>query len=185
MRLGIRELIFLAVLLAVPLASYLYVFKPRNEEIGQAKREVEIKQAKLNQLREVSTRIEDIGIAIQQGQDAIQVIENKLPSEQDVEVILEDIWKLAKKERLSVKSVKSEKQVKYVTYMELPLRVTMEGSFNGFYQFLLDLEKLPRITRIRQLKIQRTSVSGGSGSSGGKGAIKTEFILSIYFVSHT
>ncbi|MCH8244120.1 MAG: hypothetical protein IH897_16140, partial [Planctomycetes bacterium] len=44
MRFGIRELIFLVVLLAVPVASWWYVFKPRNAEIQQAHREIEVKQ---------------------------------------------------------------------------------------------------------------------------------------------
>ena len=38
MRFGIRELIFLVVLLAVPVASWWYVFNPRNAEIQQALR---------------------------------------------------------------------------------------------------------------------------------------------------
>ena len=42
MRFGFRELIFLVVLLAVPVASWWYVFKPRNTEIAQARMEIEI-----------------------------------------------------------------------------------------------------------------------------------------------
>ena len=181
MRFGIRELIFMIVLLAVPLASYMYVFKPRNEEIRQARQEVEVKQARLNRLREVSSRIDDVESAIRQGEIAIDVIESKLPSKQDVEVILEDIWKITKKHRLAVKSIKNEKQLSSATYKEQPLRVTIEGSFTGFYEFLLELEKLDRITRVHHLKIMRMS-AGRGGSSAARGAIKAEFTLSIYFV---
>ena len=41
MRMGPREVIFLVVLLVVPVASYFYVFKPRNQEIKQAQIEVD------------------------------------------------------------------------------------------------------------------------------------------------
>ena len=187
MRFGIRELIFMLVLLAVPLASYMYVFKPRNEEIRLAEQEANTKRTKLNRLREVSSKISDIEITILQGQEAIDVIERKLPSEQDVEIILEDIWKMAKKEKLLVKSVKAEKQISAAMYREQPLRIAMEGSFNGFYQFLLDLESLDRITRIHHLKIRR--IGGGRGKRSNadapSGAIKSEFTLSIYFVSNS
>ncbi len=44
MRFGFREMIFFVVLLAVPVASYVLVFKPRNEEIRQAQDEVRDKQ---------------------------------------------------------------------------------------------------------------------------------------------
>ena len=84
-------------LLVVPLASYAYVFKPRNDEIQKARREVDNKREKLARLREVADKIDDIGLAIEQGREAIELIEAKLPSEHDVEVILEDVWKLADK----------------------------------------------------------------------------------------
>ena len=187
MRFGIRELIFMLVLLAVPLASYMYVFKPRNEEIRLAEKEADTKRIKLNRLREVSSKISDIEVTILQGQQAIDVIERKLPSEQDVEIILEDIWKIAKKEKLQVKSVKTEKLISAAMYSEQPLRIVMEGSFNGFYQFLLDLESLDRITRIHQLKIQRVGGSRGkrSNADAPTGSIKSVFTLSIYFVSNS
>ena len=37
MRIGLREMIFLIVLLAVPVASFVYVFRPRNDEIRRVK----------------------------------------------------------------------------------------------------------------------------------------------------
>ena len=74
MRFGLRELIFMIVLLAVPVASWWYVFKPRNADIVQARMEIIIKQDKLDKLREVAKRIDDIGLAIERGRDAIELI---------------------------------------------------------------------------------------------------------------
>ena len=88
MRFGLRELIFMIVLLSVPIASFVFVFKPRNDEIQQAKSEIEEKQYKLAQLKEVSTRIEDIGEAIQEWRGAVERIEAKLPSAQGIDEIL-------------------------------------------------------------------------------------------------
>lgn len=186
MRMGIREVIFLVVLLVVPVASYFYVFKPRNDEIRQAQQEVEIKQAKLDKLREVASKIDDIGLAIEKGRAAIELVEAKLPSQQDVEVILEDVWQLARRARLTVKSVKSEQPVPAALYMEQPLKVTMEGQFSGFYEFLLDLENLPRITRVHQMTLERM-IKGDrrSNDDAPEGRMTAEFILSIYFEAPT
>ena len=181
MRMGLREVIFLVVLLVVPVASYFYVFQPRNREINQAQREVEIKQAKLDKLREVADKIDDIGLAIEKGRAAIELVEAKLPSQQDVEVILEDVWQLARKARLNVKSVKSENTVPAALYMEQPLKVVMEGHFNGFYQFLMDLENLPRITRIHQMTLKRETSKGTRERERTPSVMKAEFTLSIYF----
>ena len=181
MHFGSREVIFLIVLLVVPVASYFYVFKPRNKEIRQAQIEVENKQAKLDNLREVTEKIDDIGLAIDLGRAAIQLVEAKLPSARDVEVILEDVWQLAATSRLSVKSVKSEKPVPAAGYMEQPLKISMEGRFEGFYTFLLALESLPRITRIHQLKLERKSGGRSGDAEDPSGVMKADFVLSIYF----
>ena len=184
MRLGFREFVFLLVLLAVPVVSYFYVFKPRNDEINQARAERQAKEARLTSLNEVLAKIDDMQLAIEQGRESIQLIEAKLPSEQDVEGILEQVWQIAKRNKLAVKSVKSDKPVPTARYMELPLKVVMNGEFDGYYQFLLELENLPRITRIHQLKLDRADSK--NTLKGGKeelppGSMVAEFTLSIYF----
>ncbi len=181
MRFGPREIVFFIVLLVVPVASYFYVFKPRNAEIKQAQIEVESKQAKLDKLREVSAKIDDIGLAIDRGRAAIQLVETKLPSARDVEVILEDVWALAAASRLNVKSIKSETPVPAAGYMEQPLRIVMEGEFGGFYDFLLALESLPRITRIHEMKLDRQSGGRRGHKDDRDGSMKADFVLSIYF----
>ena len=182
MRLGLREVIFLVVLLVVPVASYFYVFKPRNAEIHQAQAEVEIKQAKLEKLREVTEKIDDIGLAIEQGREAIDLVEAKLPSKDQVEVILGDVWQLAARAHLEVKSVKSEKPLSAAGYMEQPLKVAMDGHFEGFYQFLMGLENLPRITRIQEMKLQRVTARNlRRDDEVQPGMMKAEFTLRIYY----
>lgn len=182
MRFGFREIVFLLVLLAVPVASFVYVFKPRNEEINQARDEIEVKRARLEQLEAMTAQIEDIGLAIETGRQSIQMIETKLPDKQDVEGILDGVWQLAKGSSLTVKSVKSQKPAPAAAYMELPLAMVLEGQFDGFYQFLLELENLPRITRIQQLSIERLgSGVGPQPDDVPPGSMKAVFTLSIYF----
>ncbi len=182
MRFGFRELIFLVVLLAVPVASWWYVFKPRNAEIQQAHREIEVKQAKLDKLREVAKRIDDIGLAIEQGREAVELVEAKLPNREQVEDILENVWQLAKRNRLTLRSVESENPVPAALYMEQPLKMVVTGRFDGFYQFLLELENLSRITRVPRMNLERLSESGGLDDTDiDSGLMTAEFTLSIYF----
>lgn len=186
MRFGIREIIFLLVLLAVPVASFIYVFKPRNAQISQAKLEVEDKENRLNQLREMTNKLEDIGREIERGRESIEVIEAKLPSQQDVEVVLEQVWQLAKANQLAVRSVKSQKMVEAATYRELPLKMVLEGNFDGFYQFMLELENIPRITRVHEMKLLRlTGTKATDGEDIQPGSMRAEFTLSIYFEDGT
>jgi type IV pilus assembly protein PilO len=184
MRFGIREAIFYLVLLAVPAVSFFYVFKPRNQDIQQAMLEIEEKQTRLDRLAQTTSRIDDLDLAIQEGRDSIASIEAKLPSEQDVEGILEKVWLIAKSNRQTVKGVKSEKPVPAALYRELPLKMTMHGDFEGFYQFLLELENLPRITRVHEMSLERAGHSDQRVTDDNDlppDAMKAEFTLSIYF----
>ena len=74
MRFGFRELVFFIVLLAVPVAAYFYVFKPRNAEIGRANTEIIVKQARLDTLAAVAANIDDIGLEIEKGEESIRLI---------------------------------------------------------------------------------------------------------------
>ena len=51
------------------------------------------------------------------------------------------------------------------------------GDFNGFYAFLLQLEKLPRITRVSQMKLEKISERDGE--------MTAQLTLSIFFEPET
>jgi Tfp pilus assembly protein PilO len=181
MRFGLREIIFLLVLLAVPVSSFIFVFKPRNDQIRQAKAEIETKQNKLVQLQEVTARIPDIGLEIENGRKAIEQIEEKFPSKEEVDVVLESVWQIAEKHDLQVVKTVAEDTVPASMYQEQPLKTTIEGRFDGFYQFLLDLEAMSRITRINDMKIEK--VTKGRDADVIDGAMKAEFTLSIFYAT--
>jgi type IV pilus assembly protein PilO len=182
MKFGLREFVFFVVLLAVPVASFFYLFKPQNDDIRQARTEIQAKQAKLDRLAQAAAKIDDMQQAIEQGRKSIELIEAKLPSEQGVENILEQVWQIAKRNKLMVRSVKSDNPVPAARYRELPLKVVMEGEFDGFYQFMLELENLPRITRMHQLKLARAAGKPGTPQDEmPPGSMRAEFTLSIYF----
>jgi len=173
MRFGFREIVFLFVLLAVPVASYWFVFRPQNTEIERARQEIAQKEAMLRKLAQVTAQSEDLAELNTEIAEAIAMIEAQLPSAREVDVVLAQVSALAKQNKLSLEKVKSQEPVTAATYMEQPLAMVITGDFEGFYSFLLDLEKLDRITRMLDVDIER--------SRDVDGAMKAEFTLSIYF----
>ena len=149
--------------------------------INQAKTEIQLKQSRLDRLAALTDRLDDLGLAIANGRESIKLIEQKLPDQKGVDEILEKVWQIAKRNHQKVKSVKSKKMLPAALYMELPLDMEMEGDFDGFYQFLLELENLPRITRIHSLKLERLVLKSTTGEEIRPGMAKAKFTLSIYF----
>ena len=173
MRFGPREFVFFLVLLAVPLASWWFVFKAQNEEIAQANQEIEHKKSMLEKLDAATSQTDDLAKVNQDIWREIQVIESRLPSDKDVDVILQQVAQIALDNNLRLPKVKSAKPVSAAKYMEQPLEMKIEGDFDAFYTFLLEVERLDRITRMPELVIKR--------SNDVDGVIEAEFTLSIYF----
>ncbi len=173
MRFGIREAILVVLLLAMPAAAYFLVFQPRNAQISEARREIAAKQGKLKQLETATRTISDLGTEIDRLTGAIELFEQKLPAEREVEVILKEVWEMAARAKLVPKSVRTDKPVAAAAYSELPIRMTLVGDFDGFYNFILDLEKVSRITQTPKLQIKKINSD--------EGQLQADVVLSIFF----
>lgn len=173
MQFGPREAVFVLLLLAMPVAAYFFVFQPRAAEIAEARGEVIAKQTKLKELEAALKNFEDLGEEIDRLRDAITLVEQKLPGQRDVEIVLRDVWRLAAENKLTPKSVRTDKIIDTAHYAELPIKMKIVGDFAGFYTFLQELEKLPRITRMPEMKLKK--------QSGENGVMQADMVLSIFF----
>ena len=184
MRFGLREMVFALLLAAIPLLAYFWPWQTPvrgiqalNEDTREARQRIKRKQAKLQELEKATTSIENLGKEIDKLSSAIKMFEKKLPAQRQVEVVLKEVWQLAEKHRLNPKSVRTDKIVPAAHYAELPINMEIVGDFDGFYSFLLDLERLPRITQIPSLQIVRRSEKSANGK------MRAELVLSIFFES--
>ncbi len=55
--------------------------------------------------------------------------------------------------------------------------MSLSGDFNGFYSFMLQLEKLPRITRVGQMNLAKINDRDGE--------MQAQLTLSIFFEPDT
>lgn len=173
MKLGTRELAVLALVLAIPIASYLLVFSPQNRDINQAMMEISHKQEMLDSLRTETARNDDLAQANSDIAARIAEIESRLPSTKELDHIVRQISDLAVSSGLSSPTLTSGKPIEAGTYWEQPLTVTTTGNFTGYYRFLQKLERLPRITRIPDFDLMRDPKQDGD--------VAIEFTLSIFF----
>lgn len=175
MRFGLREAIFILLLLAMPVAAYFFVFQPRNQQIHEAQEEIRAKQAKLKQLEAATRNLADLGKEIDKLGSAIEIFERKLPAQREEEVILRQVWEMAARNRLVPKSVRTDKPSSAAQYSELPIRMSITGEFEGFYSFLLEWERLPRVTRMPKLQIKTIKSD--------LGGLEADLTLTIFFDS--
>lgn len=175
-----RQMVIVATLMAVPIASFMLVFRPQNAEIKRAKDDIQAKRALLTSLREVTAQANDLSAATAQIQQTIAEVESRLPNNKELDSVLRDVAQIADRCGLRVpKFVKSAHTREAGTAKEQQLEIEVTGDFDGFYQFLLGIEQMPRITRLTDMNVQRVQEKGRDGLL--RGSLK----MSIYYQSQT
>ncbi len=177
MKFGIRELILVCAMVGLLVCSYLFVFKKANAKVVTLKSETETKQKALGNLDKATAGIEDLGRKIDELQRAITFFESKLPQEKEIDKILREISQMADANSLQTKTVKMLRTERGPSYSEQPIQVSLTGDFNGYYAFLLQLEKLSRITRVTNMKLEKLDERDGE--------MQAQMTLSIFFEPDT
>lgn len=173
MQFGPRELLMIAAALAVPVLSWLLIFMPQQNRVEEMRSQIGHRKQMLDALRIETARYDDLERANSEIAERIRVLEGRLPSNKEVDQIVRQVSMLAVQAGLEPPGLKSEKPLTAAMYREQPLELSTRGSFDGFYSFLLELERLPRITRVPDMTLEQ--------EDGETGEMTAEFTLSIYF----
>jgi Tfp pilus assembly protein PilO len=171
MKFGIREVIFVLILLGLLGSTNYFVFAKSNKRKAERLADIHTKQSALGNLQQATAGISDLNRKIDELQKAITFFEGKLPQEKEVDKILREVWQMAEANSLQTKTVKTLKAERGPSYSEQPISMSLSGDFNGFYAFL------PRITRVTQMNLQKISDRDGE--------MQAQMTLSIFFEPDT
>lgn len=170
---GLRKVVFFVLLLGVAVVGYQYMIRPANKHLAEAKNRVQAELTKLAEFEKATAAAEDLTKQLEQLQQAIEFFESKLPPTSQIYEVLEQVTVIAQKQGLKPKTIRTLVQKDNNGYVEQPLRMELQGNFNSFYSFLLELEKLPRIMKIREMKLDK--------QANNEGQVSADFIVSIFF----
>ena len=177
MKFGFREIVFVVVMLGLLGSTNYFVFSKSNKRKSDLLADMRSKQAALSNLQQATAGISDLNRKIDELQKAITFFESKLPQEKEVDKILKEVWQMAEANSLQTKTIKTLRSERGPNYSEQPIQMSLAGDFNGFYSFLLQLEKLPRITRVTQMDLQKINDRDGE--------MQAQMTLSIFFEPDT
>jgi len=168
-RFGIREIVFTVMLAAIPVAAWWFVLRPNSRHNAEMMRQIESRQVKLQQLNRATATLGDLKAEIESLEKAIAFFRSRLPSEKEMDKVLREVWRLAETNELTTKSIRTLRPTNegLLTepggpYAEQPIRMKLEGPFEGFYAFLLALEAQPRIMRLQKMTIDKMCKAGPS-----------------------
>lgn len=169
---SIRYLIFFILIVAMGYVSWNYMIKPANEDLDQKRIDMEAKRNKLDELEKASAAAEGLADQLKEIELAIEAFESKLPPSSEIHTVLENVTLIAQRHGLTPKSIRTQNNKNNRGYIEQPLEMELDGNFNSYYAFLLELEKLDRITKLRELNVKKTEREGQTEAT---------FVMSIFF----
>ena len=170
---GLRKVVFFILIVALSYVAYRYMIKPANETLAEQKAKIVQNKAKLRDLQKATATADDLSKQLEQVQEAIAAFESKLPPSSEIDTVLKDITVIALKHNLIPKTIRTLKCKDNNGYIDQPLKMELDGNFNSYYSFLLELEKLDRITKIRELSLKKESKY--------EGRTEATFVVSIFF----
>jgi Tfp pilus assembly protein PilO len=175
MQFGPRTFIFFVLLLAMPVAAYFMLFKPFNQHVLDVKNQTAEKEQTLQDLASKVARTKDMGAEIEKLHEVVALLEHKLPPAKETENVYNDVWNMAVKNHLDIKSVRTLPVVEKSSYSSQSIRMVITGPMkDGFYKFLSDVERqLKRLTRITEMSITADEKTPGN--------VTVDMTLTVYF----
>ena len=161
MKLGLRELIFVGVMLGLLTASYFLVFTKQDAKRRARVEQLEQKRTALHELDHATASVHDVDAKVRELQDATAFFESKLPEAKEMDKVLKEIWQLADANGLRTNTVKTPRSQKMSGYSEQTMDLSLAGNFTGFYEFMLQLEQLPRLTRVTRMQLNKITDKDG------------------------
>jgi Tfp pilus assembly protein PilO len=179
MQFGPRTFIFFVLLLAMPVAAYFMLFKPLDAHLLDVKARTQEKAEKLQELADKLQKspTKNMETEIQQLHEVVALLEHKLPTAKETDVVYNEVWNLAVKNHLNIKSVRTNPVVEKPTYSSQSIRMNIVGPMkDGFYKFISDVERggqVKRLTRISDMSIQADDKVPGN--------VQVDMTLTVYF----
>lgn len=181
MKFGPREIVFTALLLVIPVGAWWFVLRPISRSNSAMLAQIATKQAKLRELNKATGTIGDLKAEIASLEKAIAFFQSKLPSEKEIDKVLNEVSLLAEANQLATKKVRTMGRSNEKSLLsagapqsEQPIEMVLEGDFGGFYGFLQAIENQPRIMRITQMTLKKPEKAA-------QGVVRAEISMSVFF----
>lgn len=163
MKLGLREAVFVVLLMAIPVVAWWSIFRPQAEVDRRTMQQIEAKRQSVAQLNATTAMIGDMESEIAALERGIVALESKLPGEMEIDKVLREITRLAERNQLATPEFRVARERMGqpafadpdAPHVEQPIKLKLTGDYRGFYAFLLSMEAQDRIMRIRDMTLKR------------------------------
>ena len=148
------------VILIIGVFSY-FSFYPKYEKIQKLSKEYKELSAKLDKMEKEAAKLAFYRKKMRDKQAEFNLVKQALPDNKEIPTLLTSISQSGHDSGLEFLLFKPEKEVEKDFYAEIPVSITVVGSYHNVGLFLSKVAGLPRVVNIRNLKLtpQKDGVS--------------------------
>lgn len=155
---------------------FYFMYLPKQKELGTLETQLANVQRQYNEKKAIADNLQTFQEEVRRLNEKLAQALTKLPNTAEIDRILIDLPNLAKEEELTVVNFKPGKEVLKGFYAEVPLTLSLRGSYNKLAKFY---EKVGRLNRI--ISIDETALAvEPSKNFDGSVMLKAEVLANTY-----
>ena len=161
-----KKVLILVGILCVIAGLYLYVFfMPWQDSMNVAKGELSKLSKELNESRAITRDLQKFKEQVERLNAELKAALTQLPNEKEIPEILKSISSLGKESNLEFTLFRPKPEVPQQFYAEVPIELTVLGSYHNIGIFFDRVSKLPRIINVVDFNMTRAKDVKGRGEA--------------------
>jgi len=155
-----RLYIFAAIFCVPALLFYFLLFSPKQEDISNLKKRVNIAQQELQTVKTAAQDLPKYQKALEEINSEFEATSILLPTSQEIPNLLRNISDLGRSSGLDFLVFAPGAEIPQDFYAEIPINITMRGSFHSIGSFLDKISKLERVVTVNNITMDKPTTEG-------------------------
>ena len=151
---ALKALVMLVVLVLILVLGYNLYLSEKREQLQAAEAQERTLQADFESKAEQAANLDAYLEQKEQMKETFGALLRQLPSDTEVQGLLEDITRTAIDNERTIESITLQPEENTEFYVELPIDVVVEGSYHKIGSFVSSVANLPRIVTLHDFDIE-------------------------------
>ncbi len=169
-----RIAIYVAIPFAIIFLYYFAIYRLKAQNIEELKTTWSQIEIELNKKRMMARNLPKYKKEVARLKEKFKELSKKLPQKEEIPSLLNDISNLGKRNGIEFIHFEPKTEIKKEFYAEIPIFLSLSGTYNDFLKFFHDLGRLERIVNVSEVEM------GNPTFKDGRLVLKTELKINIF-----
>lgn len=162
--LGTKLILLIAIIVFISGVYWYFFWSPNNKKLSSLQRTLTTKQTKLAELQNIAKQLPEFEKEFERLNREFEISALKLPKDQEIPALIDSVYSEVSASGLEPIEFAKKGQITKSIYAEIPIEMSVSGSFFEIATFFDRVSRLPRIVNIRNINLEK-------GKSRGRDAV--------------